>query len=568
MPEGIDAINQAIAALTRARPDLWETAVCSLTRAGQPVPALLHRDAHAPETRLARVLLVGGLSGRAEDVALARQTLESVHQERDKLAGRIAVSAVPCLNVDALDGGPVRDLSRGYPPQDGFYFDADAPEPRYLWRWVCLQAPDLALEIQHGDSVRWQGNDAVGFLPFTVGAGRLDDADSLVAALGMGGPEGIGAIPALRLTVDEAGLAGELTRLWEAVIQVRNWKPAPARQEIDRRSSRSNLEVAAILAARYGHTLDPIVYTQGVGISGRLQLAEITGGRNQSVADVAALVEPFVSGQVECFGDNPGGSTLAGLVWSYDLARATDDQRAADLLLRAAGHFQPRSPGEAPAPLDPDFRVEDMFMAAAVLGRAYRLDNRESHPQILSQFLLDGLDRGIQQDNGFFWHCLSAPYFWARGNGFAALGFAEALTWLPETWPQRDPLLTAHRRHLDALTNYQLPSGAFPQLLDVPGSYAEFTSTCMIGYALARGLRRGWLDSSRRESLYRAWKGVKQRMDDDGNVVDACISTGVQQSVKEYLHRPAVLGFDDRSGSLALWFALEMERLERESGQP
>ena len=33
--------------------------------------------------------------------------------------------------------------------------------------------------------------------------------------------------------------------------------------------------------------------------------------------------------------------------------------------------------------------------------------------------------------------------------------------------------------------------------------------------------------------------------------------------VREYLDRPAIFGFDDRSGGMALWFAVEMERLDR-----
>jgi hypothetical protein len=57
---------------------------------------------------------------------------------------------------------------------------------------------------------------------------------------------------------------------------------------------------------------------------------------------------------------------------------------------------------------------------------------------------------------------------------------------------------------------------------------------------------------------------VSERIDDGGNVVDACASTGVQQSVKDYLNRPAIFGLDDRSGSMALWFAVEMERLHPE----
>ena len=101
----------------------------------------------------------------------------------------------------------------------------------------------------------------------------------------------------------------------------------------------------------------------------------------------------------------------------------------------------------------------------------------------------------------------------------------------------------------------------FPQVLDFPGSYQEFTATCMFGYAMARGLRFGWLDGSYDTMLDKAWQGVAERIDDEGRVVDACTGTGVQAGVEDILDRPAIFGPDDRSGSMALWFAVEIERL-------
>ena len=141
--------------------------------------------------------------------------------------------------------------------------------------------------------------------------------------------------------------------------------------------------------------------------------------------------------------------------------------------------------------------------------------------------------------------------------------FAEALTALPNDHPKRSDVLQVHLKHLSALRRVQQPTGMYCQMLDFPGSYHEFTSTCMIGYAMATGLYRGRLDNSYRDSLDLAWRGVKERIDDAGNVIDSCISTGVQQNRKEYLDRTAIFGPDDRSGSLALWFAVEMERLAR-----
>ena len=181
-------------------------------------------------------------------------------------------------------------------------------------------------------------------------------------------------------------------------------------------------------------------------------------------------------------------------------------------------------------------------MSGAILGRAFQATGEGRYLDLLAQFLLDG---GIQQDSGLFWHCRSSPHLWGRSNGFAALGLAESLTYLPEDHPAHPRVLTMFRSLMAALVECQQPSGMFPQVLDVVGSYQEFTLTCMFGYAAARGLGRGWLDPDLIAPLQLAWQGVIERIDDQGNVVDACASTGVQSTLEDYLHRPAVFGFDD-----------------------
>ncbi len=554
----------AVESLALEYPDLWRAAACGVTRSFRSIPVLEEPGTYRIAQGRVKVVLVGGLSGDPRDAALCVEAVRLFAQDRDRLGVKIAVNAAPEANTDGISGidDPARDLSGPglYPPEDGYYFDATAPEARYLWRWVCYQAPHLVLEIRLGDAVRWEANDAVGLLPFSVGATPMQDDGSLAAGLGTNSPLGLGPIPALRLTTNEAGLQAEVNRLWESVMQARRWEPGPAMNELEGRRARQPLQVASVLETVYGHKLDPVVYTQGVGISGRIQVAALAGNARNATRDLASVTEPFLSGAANPLEGEPGGSLLAGLVWAYDVFRATGDQRARDLLIAAADKYQPRGEGQAPVSADPDFRVEDMFMAAAVLGRAFRLTGEERYADLLASFLADS---AVQQENGLFWHARSVPFFWSRGNGFAALGFAEALTYLPDGHPRRKELLDMHRRHLEALRGIQLESGVFPQILDFPGSYGEFTSTAMIGYALARGLRRDWLESDYRAMLDLAWRGVKERVDPNGDVVDACISTGVQETVQEYLHRPAVNGFDDRSGSLALWFAAEMERLHR-----
>jgi rhamnogalacturonyl hydrolase YesR len=512
------------------------------------------------------------MSGGEADVQLALSALERLAgngAEGGRRMGRaLALSAIPCGNPDGLASGTAPKNSAGgspgsgYPPADNFFFDKANPEARYLWRWAGFQAPDLLLELRAGDRVAWEATEGAGGLAEALSAVRLGPADSLLAALAAGKPNGLAPIPGLRLTTPPQALTAELARLGMALARSPRLPASPARRALDARRRRPPLDIARLLGSVYGHKLDPVVYTQGVGISGRLRLAALDPADRTTLAGVVRLVEPYVSGAKPLYGERIAPSNLNGLVWADELTQATGDRRYAQLLVREAARYQPGVNGGAPPPSDPDFRTEDMFMNGSVLGQVYRITGDARCLDLLTRFLLDAR---VQQPGGLFWHCRSAPYYWGRGNGFAALGFAETLSCLPAGHAHRASLLAMHVRHLEALRQRQHSSGMLPQVVDVPGSYQELTATCMYGYALARGLRRGWLDSSWQTSLDLAWQGVAERIDETGGVVDACINTGVQKSLPEYLDRQAVFGRDDRGGGMALWFATEVERLRRQA---
>jgi rhamnogalacturonyl hydrolase YesR len=252
-------------------------------------------------------------------------------------------------------------------------------------------------------------------------------------------------------------------------------------------------------------------------------------------------------------------------VWGDELTAATGDPRYAALTVKAADSYRSRGKGQAPEPTSPNFQVEDMFFAGILLGRAFGITGKDDYIDIQTDFLIN---TETQQADGLFWHSRAAPYYWGRGNGFAAMGLTEALTFLPDDHPDSGKIVSMISRQMNAVRDLQAPSGMFRQVIDSLGAYQEFTCTCMIGYSIARGVRMGWLDRSLSEVATRAWRGVSERIDDKGNVVDACIGTGGQTSVRAYLDRPAASGFDDRSGSMALWFGTEMERLSREGPKP
>ncbi len=314
------------------------------------------------------------------------------------------------------------------------------------------------------------------------------------------------------------------------------------------------LETARILANHYGHALEPANYVRGVGISGRLRLAAVDSETPDPSAEIVDLVAPSITDAAFEKNSQSDGSVHSGFVWSSDLGSATNDDRYLKNLIRYADRYLKIREDGFPEPVDPDYRVEDIFFVGAVLGRAFEATSDTRYSDALTATLKK---YHAQPDTGLWHHCGKSPYYWGRGNGFVALGFAEALTYLDHDSPGVGGLLEKHVAHLDALLKYQDSGGAWRQIVNESDSYLELTSTSQIGYAMARGLQRGWLDEKFTEPLARAWDAVSSRVRDDGTVADSCTGTGPLATLDEYRIRKRENGYDDRGGSLALWFAVE-----------
>lgn len=566
MPASYDKLLELIDSI-RARTSLpWADDGCGVTRQDTPIAALVHPDAYSDESDRHRVLLLGGLRGSPDDADAMASALESYATNR-KLRNRIALSVIPCANPGGLDSGDGTgngsggNPTGGYPPEGGYFNHETDPEARYLWRYIGFMAPDFVLEVRAADSVKWESSNAPSPISEALGAAQTPDDGGLLSALDSGCPNDLGRVPGLRLNTPPGEAAEQVARLWEILAgESCEAGKSEARGALDSRRIRVPGDVAGKLVELYGDTLDPVIYTQGVSISGRLRYGALNDRLDEFATGAASLVEPYLSCDRPWFADSDGGANYAGIVWCDEMYDATGDSRYRDLLLSIADKFRGNDMGLPPPPCDPDYRTEDMFFAGAILGRAYALTADISYLNIQTAFLLEA---DIQVESGLFKHCRSVPFHWGRGNGFAAMGYAETLTYLPEDHADRDSLIAAHKRHLDALKAHRRPSGMFSQLLDLPGTYQELTAVCMVGYAVARGLRLGWLDESYRDFANSLWSAASERIGPDGEVVDGCTGTGAVNDRRFYIDRAAEYGRDDRTGNLALWFAVEMERLNR-----
>ena len=558
------SLESALHNLVRQGVVASDISYCGITKNGYQIPVILHRHAYDFSGDCTRILVIGGVNGTDGEVQLALDVIETITNDSNGFNG-LSISYIPCLNYDAYISNPQAPqtegkLTHGFPPDGNYFFDSEIPESRYIWRWISYKAPDLVIELSLGESTRIESNeDAPTFIADMDTVSPVSD-DSLIGALGRKYESNPGSIPGVRITGANEQVASKTVELLHKVADSRGTDQSSsshAAAAICKRRDRTAQEVSEALASQFGYKLDsPINYIQGVGVSGRIRLAEY---KNQEVPDdIFQLVDPYVDNPSTSFGDAPGSASLAGAVWADDLFRVTKDPRYKNYILDLANRFD-SSGANPPAPADPKWRTEDMFMLGSMMGRSYALTQEGQYLDLLTNFLVE---MGTQQISGLYWHDRETPFYWGRGNGFAALGLAETLTYLPQSHPLYADILLMYQKLLNGLLKYQDSSGCYHQVITLPGSYQELTSTSMIGYGVARGVKLGLLDSSYLPTLEALWNGAKARVTETGDVVDGCTGTGALETEQDYIVREALSGYDDRTGSLALWLAVEMMQFD------
>jgi hypothetical protein len=335
--------------------------------------------------------------------------------------------------------------------------------------------------------------------------------------------------------------------------------PSALKRSQPQAADRAPLDVARVLAAKY--PASPIMsYIPALAWSNAFRLGLLTGEEKWKEKPRREM-QPFVDGTTPAIGDKPVLTSLAGHLGLADAARLDGNDEAGALALKGADFILPQSPDEVVR--FPRKWTDDMFMATSVWARVGGGTQDPKYGAAAGR-LLTSYAASLQRPDGLFIHALEGPHAWGRGNGFALLGLTEALTYLPANWPDRPRVLDIYQKHLRALLAHQSDDGSWRQVVDEPTSYRELTVTAMTTAAIARGLRRGWLDEATyRPVVDRAWRAVAARVDADGSVHDVCSGTGAMATKEYYLTRPVVNGPDDRGGAMALLAAIEMETLRR-----
>lgn len=107
-----------------------------------------------------------------------------------------------------------------------------------------------------------------------------------------------------------------------------------------------------------------------------------------------------------------------------------------------------------------------------------------------------------------------SPHFWGRAMGWYAMGLVDVLEHFPREHPRRGEIIAILNREASAIEKFQdKRSGVWWDILDLAGkekNYLESSASAMFVYALARGVREGYLPEKYMRVAMRGWDGIKK----------------------------------------------------------
>nr|WP_082726844.1 glycoside hydrolase family 88 protein [Paenibacillus riograndensis] len=112
-----------------------------------------------------------------------------------------------------------------------------------------------------------------------------------------------------------------------------------------------------------------------------------------------------------------------------------------------------------------------------------------------------------------------SSHFWSRAMGWYAMALVDCLEHFPLVHPKRGTIIGIFQRMCGALLEVQdKESGLWYQVLDQAGrkgNYLEASGSCMFVYAMAKGLRLGYLEPSFQEAMLKGYEGIVEHLTEE-----------------------------------------------------
>jgi unsaturated rhamnogalacturonyl hydrolase len=158
-----------------------------------------------------------------------------------------------------------------------------------------------------------------------------------------------------------------------------------------------------------------------------------------------------------------------------------------------------------------------------------------------------------------------SPHFWGRAMGWFVMALVDILDFFPQNHADTPTLSNILTQSIDALLKVQ-HDGLWYQILDTPkreGNYPEASASCMIVYAIAKGVRCGYLPADYYPAAQTGYARILEEfisMDEDGllNLNRICSVAGLggtpyrDGTYAYYLSEPIVTNDDKGVGAFIL----------------
>jgi rhamnogalacturonyl hydrolase YesR len=198
--------------------------------------------------------------------------------------------------------------------------------------------------------------------------------------------------------------------------------------------------------------------------------------------------------------------------------------------------------------------IDDMYMITVVQNEAYKVTGDHKYIDRAAKEMVRYLDE-LQRPNGLFYHAPDVPYYWARGDGWMAVGMPDLLRELPKDHKDRPRIMQGYLTMMKSLKEHQRPNGMWNQLIDEADFWPETSGTAMFTYAFIIGVQQGWLDATEyAPAAQKAWTAMVSYVDERNNVTEVCVGTGKKNDKQYYHDRPRNAG-DLHGQAPYLWCA-------------
>jgi hypothetical protein len=188
--------------------------------------------------------------------------------------------------------------------------------------------------------------------------------------------------------------------------------------------------------------------------------------------------------------------------------------------------------------------IDTLFMTVLFLNRMGQKYGRkdwidESIHQVLMhiKYLCD-------RKTGLFYHGWTfnernnfGGIFWCRGNSWFTLGILDYIDMFEGTMNAglKTFIIDTYKAQVEKLKELQDPkTGLWHTVLPDPDSYVETSGTAAITAGILKGIRCGILDDSYLPCAVKAIRGILDRIDSDGTVLEVSGGTGMGMDAEHY----------------------------------